>query len=240
MAFYAVQKEREDKEMKKQENGITLIALVVTIIVLLILAGVAINLSISNNGLFKRAQTTKTETRAATVEEAKNIWRATKETDKFASNEEAETLEELIDNLVKEKQLTEDEKDKILGNEEKGIEAEYKITIGSRTIQFIEMINFSIGEDTYSVIEGTKWKEFFSKNFPGDYSWAYNIKTGAIGCYRGDAGGQVSVNLLENQEKLQVYTEELIKRWFILCYRGLCSSRRLASYRRSFCVLMRK
>ena len=42
--------------MKKQEKGITLIALVVTIILLLILAGVAISLSIGNNGLFKRAE----------------------------------------------------------------------------------------------------------------------------------------------------------------------------------------
>ena len=42
--------------MKKRETGITLVALVVTIIVLLILAGVAINLSIGENGIFKRAQ----------------------------------------------------------------------------------------------------------------------------------------------------------------------------------------
>ena len=42
--------------MFKKENGITLVALVVTIIVLLILAGVAISLTIGNNGLFIRAQ----------------------------------------------------------------------------------------------------------------------------------------------------------------------------------------
>ena len=39
-----------------KSKGITLIALVVTIIVLLILAGVAINLAIGNNGIFTRAQ----------------------------------------------------------------------------------------------------------------------------------------------------------------------------------------
>ena len=44
------------RELKKQIKGITLIALVVTIIVLLILAGVAINLTIGNNGIFTRAQ----------------------------------------------------------------------------------------------------------------------------------------------------------------------------------------
>ena len=44
------------KEVKKQVKGITLIALVVTIIVLLILAGVAISLTIGQNGIFARAQ----------------------------------------------------------------------------------------------------------------------------------------------------------------------------------------
>ena len=42
--------------MFKKESGITLVALVVTIIVLLILAGVAISLAIGNNGIFTRAK----------------------------------------------------------------------------------------------------------------------------------------------------------------------------------------
>ena len=44
------------KRIKKNQKGITLIALVVTVIVLLILAGVAINLTVGDNGLFRRAQ----------------------------------------------------------------------------------------------------------------------------------------------------------------------------------------
>ena len=44
------------EKIKKQAQGITLIALVVTVIVLLILAGVAINLTVGDNGLFRRAQ----------------------------------------------------------------------------------------------------------------------------------------------------------------------------------------
>ena len=39
----------------KKERGITLVALVVTIIVLLILAGVTIGMATSNTGIFKRA-----------------------------------------------------------------------------------------------------------------------------------------------------------------------------------------
>ena len=43
-------------KLKKQVKGITLVALVVTIIVLLILSGVAINLSIGEDRIFRRAQ----------------------------------------------------------------------------------------------------------------------------------------------------------------------------------------
>lgn len=38
---------------KAYAEGITLISLVITIIILLILAGVAINISLSNNGIFR-------------------------------------------------------------------------------------------------------------------------------------------------------------------------------------------
>ena len=43
--------------MFKKERGITLIALIVTIIVLLILAGVTISLALKNNGIFTKAKT---------------------------------------------------------------------------------------------------------------------------------------------------------------------------------------
>ena len=44
------------KKQKWQQQGITLIALVVTIIILLILSGVTLDIALSDNGLFKRAQ----------------------------------------------------------------------------------------------------------------------------------------------------------------------------------------
>lgn len=43
--------------MFKKERGITLIALIVTIIVLLILAGVTISLAIKDQGIFNKAKT---------------------------------------------------------------------------------------------------------------------------------------------------------------------------------------
>ena len=52
-----------------KNKGITLIALVITIIILLILAGIAINSITSENGLFMRAKQAKMETEIANIKE---------------------------------------------------------------------------------------------------------------------------------------------------------------------------
>ena len=44
------------RKLKKQAKGITLVALVVTIIVMLILAGVALNFTLGEDGIFRRAE----------------------------------------------------------------------------------------------------------------------------------------------------------------------------------------
>lgn len=49
----------------KNSKGITLVALVVTIVVLLILAGVSINLVLGENGLITQAQEAKRKTAEA-------------------------------------------------------------------------------------------------------------------------------------------------------------------------------
>ena len=73
---------------KKKENGITLIALVVTIVILLILSGVTINMLLGENGIIRTAQ------------EAKNTWEGA------VSNEQQE-----IQNLVNELNEIMDEND---------------------------------------------------------------------------------------------------------------------------------
>ncbi len=61
---------KEKRKTKKEFNkGITLIALVITIIVLLILAGVSIATLTGDNGISTKAQTAKTETEKASEEE---------------------------------------------------------------------------------------------------------------------------------------------------------------------------
>ena len=70
--------------MKKNQRGITLVALVVTIVVLLILAGVSINLVLGNNGIIAKAK----EAQRKSAEASQN--------DLIGMNELAQQLEEQI------------------------------------------------------------------------------------------------------------------------------------------------
>ena len=57
----------------KENAGITLIALVITIIVLLILAGVSIAMLTGNNGILKQAKNAETDTTNAEIAEKINL-----------------------------------------------------------------------------------------------------------------------------------------------------------------------
>ena len=69
-------KEREERKWKahwrKQKNGITLIALVITIVVLSILAGVSINTVVGDDGIIQKAKEKAEATRRASAEEEMN------------------------------------------------------------------------------------------------------------------------------------------------------------------------
>ena len=59
--------------MLKNKKGITLVALVVTIVVLLILAGVSINLVLGNNGIIAKAKDAETKSAEASQNDLKGI-----------------------------------------------------------------------------------------------------------------------------------------------------------------------
>ena len=61
------------QKQKNKEKGITLVSLVVTIIVLIILAGVSINTLVGNNGIITMAQKAKENTELAKIEEKKQL-----------------------------------------------------------------------------------------------------------------------------------------------------------------------
>lgn len=118
------------KEKLRERRGITLIALVITIIVLLLLASVSIAMLTGENGILTRASEAKVETRGGAVQEARDLWKSNKKADELAETETVQTLDELLADLKEQNQLTDEE---IAIIKETG-----KVTIGSRTIEFFE------------------------------------------------------------------------------------------------------
>ena len=60
-------------ERMNEKKAITMIALVITIVILIILAGVLVNLTLSNNGLFSKSKLAKGEYESAVVDENTKI-----------------------------------------------------------------------------------------------------------------------------------------------------------------------
>ena len=81
----------------KNKNAITLIALVVTIVVLLILAGVSINLIVDENGIIQKSKDARNASRAGTIRDEISLWEA----EKFASDNGAGSHESMDDFLAR-------------------------------------------------------------------------------------------------------------------------------------------
>jgi type II secretory pathway pseudopilin PulG len=92
-------------------KAITLIALVVTIVVLLILAGISISLVIGDNGLIQKSRDAKLETRAGTVEDEVTVWKQNNVVSRSLGNG-ADDPDAMIQGLIDRGLLNEDEIDR--------------------------------------------------------------------------------------------------------------------------------
>lgn len=138
-------KERERINRKlKNKKGITLIALVVTIVVLLILAGVSVSVVADKNGIIQNSQETKEQTRAAMVEKERDLWKL--EGQIYQSDSEKETLEKVLERLEKENTITKEEKQAILETGE--------VTIAGKNIIFTNGTIVACGNEEDSVDGG--------------------------------------------------------------------------------------
>ena len=97
--------------MLKKQKGITLIALVVTIVVLLILAGVTISLLLDENGIIAKSKDARTETRISQIEDEVGMWKQHNFINK-ESNQEQESADTMLASLNSRKLLTEEEIDR--------------------------------------------------------------------------------------------------------------------------------
>ena len=121
----------------KKEKAITLISLVITIVVLIILAGVAIYLSLGNNGIFEKTKQAKEATNKQTATEKINLKITTAQMNKYAEEERMPTLKEL--SLI----LKEDyEIQYVMKNSQVG-SAEYDITSENPTSIFTKLKEYS-------------------------------------------------------------------------------------------------
>lgn len=119
------------KETAQNENGITLVALVITIIVMLILVGVTISVALKGD-LFNIAKKSSVETRGAIVEEKVAEWKANKKIDGYLEeNSNTQSLEELLNDLETQQLITNEER--------KEIEQNMKVKIGDKEILFYEL-----------------------------------------------------------------------------------------------------
>ena len=97
--------------MLKKQKGITLIALVVTIVVLLILTGVTISLLLDENGIIAKSKDARTETRVSQIEDEVGMWKQHNFINK-ESNQAQESADTMLESLISRKLLTEDEIDR--------------------------------------------------------------------------------------------------------------------------------
>ena len=86
---------------KYKENGITLVSLIVTIIIMIMLAGVTIHFAVGDKGMLMRAKGSAEKVRGSQVKESVEL-ALMENMDSDTSEEDTKTRSELIAELQKE------------------------------------------------------------------------------------------------------------------------------------------
>ena len=138
--------EKNKKNLNKQ-NGITLIALVVTIVVLLILAAITINLLFSNGGIFDIANQSKIEFEIGAIKDRINNVIADWSIERLTKP--GITADDLWDKMVDADIISDPVEDYVKGPEKEGENDVYEVTTNEGYI--VEVIvspdgNVTIGE----------------------------------------------------------------------------------------------
>lgn len=152
------------KSIKKQK-GITLVALVITIIVLILLAVVSINI-MKNTGLIEKAELAKEEHRASAIQEQLDLLKNEQEIAK-QNNETEPSINELINRLQEQKLITEEEKNTIMQTG--------KITIASKEIIFSRDAILPQGYTRCKYLESTG-TQYINTNFKPNNNTSIEIK----------------------------------------------------------------
>lgn len=112
----------------KKEKGITLIALVITIIVLLILAGIGLNALMGDEGIITKAQLARNADKYGKVNDAYELYKSNYEINSNVEEKNTQTFDQFIEELENNGTITSDDVTQI--------ETEGKLTIGEYEIIF--------------------------------------------------------------------------------------------------------
>ena len=121
--------------IKNKDKGITLIALVITIIILLILAGISIS-ALTNQGLFKNAKAAQNATEKAEKEQGQRLNEYEDEINKYLnnSNEDKKEVKLVADNINKVLSTTDNTELKDAKENKIVVPAGFKIINGATTV----------------------------------------------------------------------------------------------------------
>ena len=121
--------------LKNKNKGITLIALVITIIILLILAGISIS-ALTNQGLFKNAKIAQNATEKAEIEQGQKLNEYEDEINKYLnnSNEDKKEVKLVADNINKVLSTTDNTELKDAKENKIVVPAGFKIVDGATTV----------------------------------------------------------------------------------------------------------
>ena len=125
------------QRQERKQKGITLVALVITIIVLIILAGVSIAMLVGENGIITQAQRAAQATEQAKRDEEAGL--SSLET----------TIQEALGNVY---------------NEEKGVNAP-RLTVGMTPIKFTDPSSTEKGTVVETTSEDTEWYNYEQKKW---------------------------------------------------------------------------
>lgn len=119
--------------MKRKEMGITLIALIITVIIMLILAGVVIHLTIGENGIFEKSEDSAQVYNKEEATEQMNMKITGLQIESYTKKQRLPSLQELADGLC------EDEEMEYVLLESKTVASLDKVTVGERQSIFTKI-----------------------------------------------------------------------------------------------------
>ena len=134
------------KEIMKRTKGITLIALVVTIVVLLILAGVSINLVIGQNGIITRAGDAKDATKYSNIKDEYEMYKTNKYLESATGGTGGQSFSEFLQDLKNRGMLTDEDIAQINSENKLTISDKYEISFAKTLVDAFKDGDIKVGD----------------------------------------------------------------------------------------------